>query len=140
MTVEFGPGGRELVEIGEGDFIYIPGHLVHRESVAPDGGAGVIIRVGGVGATVFNVEGPDRQHDAGVALGYASAGPVLGSHDLVWTSPNRPCAAKPQVTVLMSCHPDLENSVREPTGRFLDLRRSGHFGSDLGRLPTAVVR
>jgi uncharacterized RmlC-like cupin family protein len=25
MTVEFGPGGRELVEIGEGDFIYIPG-------------------------------------------------------------------------------------------------------------------
>jgi uncharacterized RmlC-like cupin family protein len=27
MTVEFGPGGRELVEIGEGDFIYIPGHL-----------------------------------------------------------------------------------------------------------------
>ena len=59
MTVEFGPGGSELVEIGEGDFIYIPGQLIHRESVAPDGGAGVIIRVGGVGATVFNVEGPD---------------------------------------------------------------------------------
>ena len=59
MTVEFGPGGRELVEIGEGDFIYIPGHLVHRESVAPDGGAGVAVRVGGAGATVFNVEGPD---------------------------------------------------------------------------------
>jgi uncharacterized RmlC-like cupin family protein len=59
MTVEFGPGGRELVQIGEGDFIYIPGHLVHRESVAPDGGAGVAVRVGGVGATVFNVEGPD---------------------------------------------------------------------------------
>jgi hypothetical protein len=35
MTVEFGPGGSERVEIGEGDFIYIPGHLVHRESVAP---------------------------------------------------------------------------------------------------------
>jgi uncharacterized RmlC-like cupin family protein len=59
ITVEFGPGGRELVEIGEGDFIYIPGHLVHRESVAPAGGAGVAVRVGGVGATVFNVEGPD---------------------------------------------------------------------------------
>ena len=59
MMVEFGPGGSELVEIGEGDFIYIPGHLVHRESVAPDGGAGVIVRVGGAGATVFNVEGPD---------------------------------------------------------------------------------
>ena len=59
MTVEFGPGGSELVEIGEGDFIYIPGHLVHRESVAPDGGAGALVRVGGVGTTVFNVEGPD---------------------------------------------------------------------------------
>jgi uncharacterized RmlC-like cupin family protein len=59
MMVEFGPGGGELVEIGEGDFIFIPGHLVHRESVAPDGGAGVIVRVGGAGATVFNVEGPD---------------------------------------------------------------------------------
>jgi uncharacterized RmlC-like cupin family protein len=59
MTVEFGPGGSELVEIGEGDFIYIPGHLVHRESVAAEGGAGALVRVGGVGATVFNVEGPD---------------------------------------------------------------------------------
>ena len=59
MTVEFGPGGSELVELGEGDFIYIPGHLVHRESVAPDGGAGALMRVGGVGTTVFNVEGPD---------------------------------------------------------------------------------
>jgi uncharacterized RmlC-like cupin family protein len=59
MTVEFGPVGSELVEIGEGDFICIPAHLIHRESVAPDGGAGVIVRVGGVGATVFNIEGPD---------------------------------------------------------------------------------
>jgi uncharacterized RmlC-like cupin family protein len=59
MTVEFGPGGTELIVIGEGDFIYIPAHLIHRESVVPEGGAGVIVRVGGVGATVFNVEGPD---------------------------------------------------------------------------------
>jgi mannose-6-phosphate isomerase-like protein (cupin superfamily) len=28
MTVEFGPGGSELVEVGEGDFIYIPAHLI----------------------------------------------------------------------------------------------------------------
>jgi uncharacterized RmlC-like cupin family protein len=32
MMVEFGPGGSELVEIGEGDFIFIPAHLIHRES------------------------------------------------------------------------------------------------------------
>jgi uncharacterized protein YjlB len=38
MTVEFGPGGSERVEVGEGDFICIPAHLIHRESVAPDGG------------------------------------------------------------------------------------------------------
>jgi hypothetical protein len=55
--VEFGPGGSERVEVGEGDFICSPAHLIHRESVAPDGG--VIVRVGGVGATVINVEGPD---------------------------------------------------------------------------------
>jgi mannose-6-phosphate isomerase-like protein (cupin superfamily) len=35
MTVEFGPGGSERVEVGEGDFICIPAHLIHRESVAP---------------------------------------------------------------------------------------------------------
>ena len=58
-TYGYVTGGSELVEIGEGDFIYSPGRLVHRESVAPDGGAGVIVRVGGAGATVFNVEGPD---------------------------------------------------------------------------------
>ena len=52
-------GLEEAMEAEAGDFIYIPAHLVHRESVAPDGGAGVIVRVGGVGATVFNVEGPD---------------------------------------------------------------------------------
>jgi uncharacterized RmlC-like cupin family protein len=59
MTVEFGPGGSELVTVGEGDFIYMPARLIHRETVATDGGAGALVRVGGVGATVFNVEGPD---------------------------------------------------------------------------------
>jgi uncharacterized RmlC-like cupin family protein len=59
MTVEFGPGGTEQDEAGEGDFIYIPAHLIHREAVAAKGGEGVVVRVGGVGASVFNVEGPD---------------------------------------------------------------------------------
>jgi hypothetical protein len=43
----------EQDEAGEGDFIYIP------EVVAAEGGEGVVVRVGGVGASVFNVEGPD---------------------------------------------------------------------------------
>jgi len=89
MMVEFGPGGSELVEIGEGDFIYIPGHLVHRESVAPDGGAGVIVRVGGAVPPCSTSRDQTRQHHGGVALGVAPAGPILGSHDLVWTRPNR---------------------------------------------------
>ena len=32
MTVEFGPGSTEQDEAGEGDFIYIPEHLIHREA------------------------------------------------------------------------------------------------------------
>jgi uncharacterized RmlC-like cupin family protein len=59
LRVEFGPGGSELAEVGEGDFIYIPARLIHRESVGAEGGAGAVVRVGGVGPTVFNVEGPD---------------------------------------------------------------------------------
>jgi hypothetical protein len=49
----------EQDEAGEGDFIYIPEHLIHREAVAAKGGERVVVRVGGVGASVFNVEGPD---------------------------------------------------------------------------------
>jgi hypothetical protein len=45
--------------VGEGDFVYIPAHLIRRESVAAEGGDAIVIPVGGVGATVVNVEGPD---------------------------------------------------------------------------------
>ncbi len=59
MFVEYGDGGGERVEVSAGDFVYIPAHLVHRESVASEGGEGAIVRVGGKGATIFNVDGPD---------------------------------------------------------------------------------
>ena len=59
MTVEFGPGGTAAVEVTGGEFVYIPAHVVHRESVADEGGAGAIVRVGGHGVTVINVDGPD---------------------------------------------------------------------------------
>jgi hypothetical protein len=58
MTVEFGPGGPSWSRSARVTSSTSP-RLVHRESVAPEGGEGVIVRVGGVGATVFNVEGPD---------------------------------------------------------------------------------
>lgn len=60
MTVEFGPGGRESVVARAGDSVYIPGNLVHREIVAPQGGAGFVVRTGGDGPTVHNVDGPDH--------------------------------------------------------------------------------
>lgn len=58
MTVEYGAVG-DAVDVEAGGFAYIPAHLVHRESVAPEGGSGVIVRVGGSGPTVINVDGPD---------------------------------------------------------------------------------
>jgi uncharacterized RmlC-like cupin family protein len=58
MKVEYGPDGTEVAHLAEGDFVHIPAHLVHRESVADEGGAGVIVRVGGEGPTVYNVDGP----------------------------------------------------------------------------------
>jgi uncharacterized RmlC-like cupin family protein len=59
MTVEYGPGGADVAHVAAGDFVYIPAHLVHRESVPDEGGSGVVLRVGGVGPTVFNVDSPD---------------------------------------------------------------------------------
>lgn len=61
MTVEYGRGGHDLVNVGPGDFVYIPAHLVHRESVSPEGGEGVVLRVGGQGALVINVDGPEPE-------------------------------------------------------------------------------
>jgi len=59
ILIEFGPGGGESVVARAGDAVYIPGNFVHRETVAPQGGAGFVVRTGGEGATVHNVEGPD---------------------------------------------------------------------------------
>ena len=58
MTVEYGAHGTEVAHVAAGDFVHIPAHLVHRESVPDEGGAGVIVRVGGEGPTVINVDGP----------------------------------------------------------------------------------
>ena len=59
MTVEFGPGGTDVVEVREGDFVHIPARMIHRESVPSEGAGGAVVRVGGTGTTVVNVEGPE---------------------------------------------------------------------------------
>lgn len=59
VTLEFGPGGRERVEVSEGEYFEVLKHLVHREgNMTTETGEAVIMRVG-EGPVVFPVEGPD---------------------------------------------------------------------------------
>jgi len=55
---EFGPGGRERIVPGQGDFIEIPRGVVHREGNPDDApNDGIILRVGR-GPVIANLEGP----------------------------------------------------------------------------------
>ena len=57
VVIEF---GEERVEASEGEFLVIPGGLVHRESTPPDGPSkSVVIRTGGDGPPTFEVDGPN---------------------------------------------------------------------------------
>jgi uncharacterized RmlC-like cupin family protein len=57
--LEFGPGGREVAELGPGEFARIPKGLVHREgNVGDEPGEVIVFRVG-EGPTVVNVDGPE---------------------------------------------------------------------------------
>lgn len=57
--LEFGPGGRDAVEVSAGDFFVVPPMTIHREG-NPTGepGQAVIIRYG-AGPPVFPADGPD---------------------------------------------------------------------------------
>lgn len=57
---DFGPGGAESVDVGQGDFFLVPAHTVHRESNASTEEQVVVIVRLGAGPTVINVEEPDR--------------------------------------------------------------------------------
>jgi uncharacterized RmlC-like cupin family protein len=61
MDVEYGPGGDNSITVHEGDFVYIPARFVHRETVSAEGGAGVVVRVGGSGQTTYNIDSPDEE-------------------------------------------------------------------------------
>ena len=60
VRFEHGPGGRDAISVGPGDFFHVPARTVHRD-VNPSGSEGqeVILFLRGGGPMVVNVEGPD---------------------------------------------------------------------------------
>jgi uncharacterized RmlC-like cupin family protein len=59
LRMESGPGGREVVEAGPGDFVFVPPHTVHRESNPGSVESELVVVRAGSGEPVFNVDGPD---------------------------------------------------------------------------------
>jgi uncharacterized RmlC-like cupin family protein len=59
VVIEF---GEDRVEAGQGEFLLIPGGLVHRESTPSEGPSkSVVIRSGGEGPPTYEVDGPDAE-------------------------------------------------------------------------------
>lgn len=59
VTLEFGPGGRDHVEVDEGEYFEVPKYLVHREgNMSTETGEIILGRVG-EGPVVFPVDSPD---------------------------------------------------------------------------------
>ncbi len=64
LTIDFGPGGRESVAAGRGDFIFNPAGVVHRERTSAEGpGRVFVVRVGS-GPHMVNVDAPDPEEPA----------------------------------------------------------------------------
>ena len=52
------PGGSDVIEAGEGDFVLVPKHAVHREGNPGDGESHVVVVRAGHGPAVVDVDGP----------------------------------------------------------------------------------
>jgi uncharacterized RmlC-like cupin family protein len=59
LRMEFGPGGRETLEAGPRDFVYVEAGGVHRESNPSDEESRIVVVRAGDGEPVFNVDGPE---------------------------------------------------------------------------------
>ena len=59
MRLEFGPGGGSVVEAQPGDFVHVPGGVVHRESNPGVVVSRAVIARAGSGVPTVNVDGPD---------------------------------------------------------------------------------
>jgi uncharacterized RmlC-like cupin family protein len=59
VTLEFGPGGHERVEVNEGEYFEVPKHVVHREgNLSTEAAEAILTRVGEA-PVVVPVDGPD---------------------------------------------------------------------------------
>ena len=58
LRMEFGAGGREVLDAGAGDFLYVPPRAIHREGNPTDAQSALVVVRGGTGAPVVNVDGP----------------------------------------------------------------------------------
>jgi uncharacterized RmlC-like cupin family protein len=59
LRLESGPGGRDVVEAVEGDFVHVPAGVIHRETNPSDRESQLVVVRAGAGPTTINVEGPD---------------------------------------------------------------------------------
>ena len=58
VRIEFGPGGARAADAGPGDFLHIPGHVVHREVNPGSTPSQEVVTRSGTGPLTINVDGP----------------------------------------------------------------------------------
>ena len=59
FRMEFGPGGREVIEAEPGDFLYVAPRVIHREGNPSDRESQIVVVRSGSGQPVVNVDGPE---------------------------------------------------------------------------------
>ena len=60
LRMEFGADGREVLDAGAGDFLYVAPGAVHREGNPGAEESHIVVARAGSGEPVFNVDGPER--------------------------------------------------------------------------------
>jgi uncharacterized RmlC-like cupin family protein len=60
LRMEFGPGGRQVLDARPGDFLYVAPWAVHREANPTDEESQIVVARAGSGDPVTNVDGPEE--------------------------------------------------------------------------------